>query len=150
MSAALFRTIIPGLCVSLFGAFVTAVALTYPLGSALRPGPGFFPLGIGGILVFLGLCVIIEAWLVRPGTEQPDGVAWRGMLATFAAILVFALLLERLGYVPAAIALVVIIGFGEAGRSWLTIGAIAIFMAVFGTAVFIWGLGLPIEPFEGL
>ncbi|QBY01316.1 tripartite tricarboxylate transporter TctB family protein [Rhodophyticola sp. CCM32] len=151
MSAALVRTIMPGLCVSLFGAFVAAIALTYPLGSALRPGPGFFPLAIGGTLVVLGLLVIIEAWRARPLDEDnTTGIAWRGMLATCAAILVFALLLERLGYVPAAIALVLIVGMGEPGRNWRVLGVIAIFMALFGTVVFIWGFGLPIEPFEGL
>ena len=150
MSAAPFRTILPGLCVSLFGGVIAMIALGYPLGSALRPGPGYFPLGIGGILVALGLCVMVESWRTRPGAQEPVDIAWRGMLATCAAILIFALLLERLGYVPATFALVLIVALGEPRRTWTTPIVIAAFMAVFGTAVFIWGLGLPIEPFEGL
>ncbi|WP_425053633.1 tripartite tricarboxylate transporter TctB family protein [Psychromarinibacter sp. S121] len=146
----MLRSLMAGGVVAAFGAFVAAIALTYPLGSAFRPGPGFVPLGIGLIMIGLGILVAVED--VRAGVAPtPEAVpVWRPMVATVAGILVFALLLDRVGYVPSSILLVLIVARGERGRNWLTDLGIAAFMAVFGTLVFIWGLGLPIEPIVGL
>ncbi|MDF0595188.1 tripartite tricarboxylate transporter TctB family protein [Psychromarinibacter halotolerans] len=151
----LLRSLMAGAVVAAFGAFVAAIALTYPLGSAFRPGPGFVPLGIGVLLIVLGVIVAVED--ARAGGAPSDETAtdeavpvWRPMVATVAGVLVFALLLDRVGYVPASILLVLIVARGERGRNWLIDIAIAAFMAVFGTIVFIWGLGLPIDPIVGL
>ena len=46
---------LPGLTVVAFGLAMASVAVTYPLGSLLRPGPGFFPLVIALILAALGV-----------------------------------------------------------------------------------------------
>ena len=143
------RGVLSGLAVGAMGVFVGAIALTYPLGSAFRPGPGFFPLGIGGLMILLGLMVAAEAMLTEPATAEDDATpVWRPMAATGIGMLVFAGLLETLGYVPAAVALVGLAALGDARYDWRLAAGIALFMAIFGTAVFIWGLGLPIAPFE--
>ena len=147
----MLRSLLAGAVVAAFGIFVALIALTYPLGSAFRPGPGFVPLGVGLCLVALGISVAVED--LRADAAPPrDETApvWRPMIASVAGLVVFALLLDRVGYVPASILMVLVVARGEAGRNWLTDLAIAAFMAVFGTVVFIWGLGLPIEPFVGI
>lgn len=145
-------SLLPGAAVAVFGLFVGAIALSYPLGSAFRPGPGFFPLCVAILLVFLGVCVAAEQVLTGDDSVavDPDGFTLRPMVATSVAILVFALTLDRVGYVPAAVLLVLIAAFGERRHNWWLVLGIAAFMAVFGTLVFIWGLGLPIEPFMGI
>ncbi len=150
---------LPGLAVVAVGVFVAVIAAGYPLGSAFRPGPGFFPLAIGGLLVGLGLVVIAERLLRGAQRVQPDddgggdvdnsSRAWRALAATTLGMLAFALLLERLGFVPATVALVVLAAFGEPRRNWLVVAGIAGFMSLFGTIVFIWGLGMPLDPFGG-
>ena len=143
------QKLLPGAAVVALGLFVGAIALTYPLGSGFRPGPGFFPLGVAGLLVVLGLLVAIED-LTGSAGEETGPQPWRPMAAVAVGLLVFAVLLERAGYVPASIALVILAALGERAPDWRIVGAIAAFMAVFGTVVFIWGLGLPILPVAGL
>lgn len=150
------RGLLPGAVVAGFGVFVAAIALSYPLGSAFRPGPGFVPLGVGVLLVILGICVAVEGVLkgsARQETADETGrtvPTWRPVAATVVGILMFALLLDRVGYVPSSMLLVLITAQGEPRKNILVDLAIAVFMALFGTIVFIWGLGLPIEPFVGI
>ena len=150
--------VLPGLSVIAVGAFLAAVASGYDMGSAFRPGPGFFPLAIGILLIGLGLGVIVERLLLGAGSLPADddgggeiedlAHSWRPLVATAAGLVVFGLCLETVGFIPATVALVVIAAFGEPRRNWLVIGGIAGFMAVFGTVVFVWGLGLPLDPFR--
>jgi len=49
-----------------FGGFFTIWALAhYQMGSAVRMGPAYFPAVLGGLLVFLGVLVLIEAFAME-------------------------------------------------------------------------------------
>ena len=49
-----------------FGGFFMIWALThYQMGSAVRMGPAYFPAVLGGLLVFLGVLVLIEAFALE-------------------------------------------------------------------------------------
>lgn len=148
-----WRTYAPGASLVLLGGFIAFIAAGYPLGSLFRPGPGFFPLAIALILVALGIGVMIENHLLG---AVPDGESdradetappWRPLFFTALAMLAFAFLAERAGFVPATIALVLVSALAERRPHWRAIAGVALFMAVFGTLVFIYGLGLPIRPF---
>jgi hypothetical protein len=55
------------------GLFFLAWALThYQMGTAVRMGPAYFPTMLGGLLVFLGALVLLEAFALRPdpGTAE--------------------------------------------------------------------------------
>ena len=134
----------PGLVIVAFGLAMAAMAATYPLGSLLRPGPGFFPVAIGLLLAALGAGIAVEA---RQADADERAFPWRPAIWTTLGILAFALLLDRAGLVPATVALIAIAASGERRRSWLALGAVCLVMAAFGTALFVWGLGLPVEPF---
>lgn len=142
---------LPGAIVVLIGAAIAVVASSYPLGTLLRPGPGFFPMVVGVILSLLGLGVLTEARSADPNpareTEAQAPFPWRAVICTCAAVLIFALTVERIGFVPASCLLIAITAFAEPERSWASLALIAVFMALFGTLIFIWGLGLPLSPF---
>jgi hypothetical protein len=54
-----------------FGAFFMIWALThYQMGTAVRMGPAYFPAVLGGLLVFLGVMVLIEAFALE-GPQLP-------------------------------------------------------------------------------
>lgn len=142
--------------VTLFGAGLAALSATYPLGSMFRPGPGFVPLAIGCLIVLLGIVIMFEVWTgVRradegppdEGAPLPEHFGWRAVLSVSIGMLAFAFLVDRAGYVVASITLVLISSLGEIHRNWWAIGFVAVFMAVFGSVVFIWGLGLPVNMF---
>ncbi len=65
------------------------------------PGPAFFPLWLGGLLIALALCLLIGSFVVRPsliGTLTPPRGARLDLIATLGAILAFTLLIERIGF----------------------------------------------------
>jgi len=47
-----------GLMLIAIGAAAIFVARNYPFGTALRMGPGFFPVVLGGLLIAFGLAVL--------------------------------------------------------------------------------------------
>lgn len=150
MNRHLIISCLPGAIVVLVGAAIAVVASTYPQGTLLRPGPGFFPLVIGVLLSLLGLGVLGEARRSDGATspeDAPDPFPWCAVLCTCGAVLVFALTVEWIGFVPASCLLIAITAFAEPERSWIRLGLIALLMAMFGTLIFIWGLGLPLNAF---
>ena len=64
-------------------------------------GPGFFPTLLGGLLALLGLTLAIPA-LVRDGERCPR-LRLRPLLMVLLGIVVFALLLQPLGFVLSAV-----------------------------------------------
>ncbi|MDK3018842.1 tripartite tricarboxylate transporter TctB family protein [Pseudodonghicola flavimaris] len=137
---------LPGAVVVLGGLLFALGAASYPLGTLLRPGPGFFPMVIGVALALMGLGVLAETRRSRAAAGAADEpFAWRAVLFTVASVLVFAFSVERIGYVPAALLLIAIAGLAERRSDWPALLLVALFMAVFGTLVFIWGLGLPLK-----
>lgn len=120
-------------------------ATEYSFGSAARPGPGYFPFGLGILLALLGALVLLGALTVQTETGERIGrFAWRPLLIVIGAVLLFAFLLPRLGMVPSLPILVFIAALagdefhvGEA----LILGAVLTAMSY---GIFIWGLGLTI------
>ena len=50
-----------------FGVFFVVWALThYQMGTAVRMGPAYFPVMLGGLMTFLGVLVLLEAFVLRP------------------------------------------------------------------------------------
>ncbi len=148
MNRHLISHYLPGAIVVAAGLAIALVAATYPLGSLLRPGPGFFPMVVAVLLALLGLGVLGEAFAARRAAAPPQQpFPWRAVLCTCAAVLAFAFTVERIGFVPAACLLIAITAFAEPERSWPRLALVALFIAAFGSIVFIWGLGLPLNPF---
>lgn len=85
-----------------FGLAFGLTARTYEIGTALRMGPGYFPLVLGGLLVMLG--VAIAAQSVVGGEERGDAttaVPWRAVVLLVAALLFFGFTVRQLGLAPA-------------------------------------------------
>ena len=138
-------SLLPGITIILAGAAIGAGALTYPLGSVFRPGPGFFPLGLAGLLMATGLGVVIEA---RGADDAPpEPFAWGALAGVVLSILAFGLTVERIGYVPATLLLFAICAVFERFRDWKRLALTAAIISALGAAVFLWGLGLPLAAF---
>ena len=72
------------------------------LGAARRPGPGFLPLAAALVLALGALVVIGQALAGRGAAAErglwPDLAGWRRGLFALAALVGYALFLERLGF----------------------------------------------------
>jgi uncharacterized membrane protein len=123
------------------GAAAIILARDYAFGSALRMGPGYFPSVLGGILIVFGL------YLVAKGLRSPEPIegSWslRALIVLPLSLVLFGLLMEHAGFVPALVVLVV--GSSAAGKEFNLIEALllAAGLTFCAVALFIWGLGLP-------
>ena len=111
------------------GAYL-ASALPLPMGTAARPGPGFFPVVIGTFACGVALAFVILALrgaaAARPVEAAPPGGGAR-VLATSAALLGFGLLLPWAGY-PVMAAVFVTAVLRRLGAGWpgaITTGIVA-------------------------
>ncbi len=124
------------------GAAVIAVALNYPMGSAGRMGPGYFPRVLGGILVFLG--ILTGARGVTTEGHAFGGWPWRLFLFILGSVTLFALVLPKLGLALSSFLLVALSGFAaHEGKAWHVIGYAAL-LALTVSCVFVYGLSLEI------
>ena len=92
-----------GVVIAGFAALVCFEASKLSFGSTRIPGPGFLPL-VGGIILFvLSLLFVLQTIIKREGPSRADespwsGVQWQQVPATLAVLLVYALLVQRVGY----------------------------------------------------
>ena len=114
-----------------------------PMGSSVRMGPGYFPMVLSGLMGFLGLMILISG--LRNNGSGPTGIAWRGLILLTLASLVFGFFMRPLGFMPTLALTVFICTLASKKFHIVTALAITGVMVVFSWAVFIWGLGLPIQ-----
>jgi hypothetical protein len=126
------------------------VARDYDTGTFTSMGPGFFPKGVSGCMILMGILVILFRGKDLPeadddGLEAPTALARLRIIGLVtASILVFAATLSPLGLPVATFFMVVIAGFSLRGSQPLTILATAVALAAFATILFAWLLGLQI------
>lgn len=91
-------------------------------GTPGAPGPAFFPLLLGIVLFFLALLFILKTAL-RGGALSDSartlwtGLQWKLVPYTLAALLVYALFLDRLGYLICTWFLMVYFFWGKGAKS---------------------------------
>lgn len=129
-----------------FGLAAIIVARDYPMGSAMRMGPGYFPTWLGGIMMAIG--AVITLMSTRIQGEGITGFAWRPMIALFAAFLVYGMAMEHnLGFIPSIALVIIISSFSIRGFRPLELVLLTAVLVLGTTALFIWGLELPYPMF---
>jgi putative tricarboxylic transport membrane protein len=120
------------------GAYVAWEAWEWPYMTKDGPGPGFFPLWIGILLVGLAALLIVlqvaDASAGKP-VEKTNWAGTRPALVGWGALGVAALLLEPAGFVASYLFLSVVLLRVIFRRSW----ASTVLVSVVSTACF-WGL----------
>jgi hypothetical protein len=123
------------------GAAALIIARDYAFGTALRMGPGWFPSVLGGVLVLFGLYLVAQG--LRSNEKIEGNWSLRALVVLPLALVLFGLLMEYAGFVPALI--VLIVGSSAAGSEFRLIEslALAVGLTFFAVLLFIYGLGLP-------
>ncbi len=132
-----------GLVFVFFGLLALVLSRSYPMGSAMHMGPGYFPKILGGLLVLLGLIIAIRGLLKM--SEEIKAWAPLPLVMVLAAVVVFAYTLQPLGLVLATLALVVISCLGGSDFRIREIFVLYLLMAVLVVGIFIYGVGLPLK-----
>ncbi len=134
-----------GLMFIVIGAAFAWGATTYSFGSSARPGPGYFPFGLGILLAVLGAVVLFKALTIEVEGGDPVGsFAWKPLLYIVGTVTVFGWTLPHLGMVIALPILVVIAARAGDEFHWGEVLFNAVFLTVFSWLIFIVGLKLTI------
>ena len=130
------------------GAVAIYIAQDYPMGSALRMGPGYFPIVLGGIIGLFGIYELIKG-ILKP---EPIIGNWsvRALIILPLSAVIFGILMEHAGFIPALIVLVIVSAAAGDEFKWWEVVALAIGLTIGCTALFIWGLGLPYPLIQGM
>jgi len=114
----------------------------YAVGSAAAMGPGYFPRMMSIALILLG-GIILARSLVVAG-EPVERIALWPQLLILASIVVFGLLIERIGLAVSVAAVALISGLAGQGLRWFELLALALAMSALCVGLFVYLLGQPI------
>jgi Tripartite tricarboxylate transporter TctB family len=123
------------------GAAAVVIARNYSFGTALRMGPGYFPSILGGLLALAGLYLVAKG--LRGGEKVGGGWSLRAMIVLPLSLVLFGLLMEHAGFVPALA--VLIFGSAAAGSEFklVEVALLTVLLTAACAVVFVWALGLP-------
>ncbi len=131
-----------GLAFIAFGIAFLAIAMAYPIGTARRMGPAYFPTILSIILILIGLGATARGLLTK-GTPI-TGFAFKPMVLIALGTVGFGLLIRDAGLVVSIVLLVVISAYSSMNFSWRATGLLAAGLSVFCVIIFVKGLGLSI------
>ena len=126
--------------------FITG-GLKLGLGIPTRLGTGAFPVLTGVIVLALAFFIFLDELRGDGIKETPD---WIGFLAISAAIATFALLVDRLGLVPAAFVSVIVASAPDKTLAFPYKVLLAALIALGCWALFIKAINLPFKVFVGI
>jgi len=147
---------IANICTAAFvaglGAFLLISGIGYGVWDGTRPGPGFFPVCIGIVVLLLGVIWLMQSVLNRLVREDdsttPDRQGARNILLSIGCVIGFAVLIDLIGFV-ADFALMLFILFAVIGRRrWWIALLVSIVTTALITLLFrnVLGVPLPLAP----
>ena len=134
-----------GLMFMLVGIGFAWGATNYSFGAAARPGPGYFPFGLGILLALLGAFILFEALVVETEDGEPIGAwAWKPMVLITASVLMFGFTLPRLGLVLSLPLLIIVASLAGDEFHWKDAIVSIVVLTLGSWLIFIKGLSLVI------
>jgi hypothetical protein len=134
-----------GLMFIVVGVSFTIGATNYSFGSSARPGPGYFPFGLGILLAILGAFVLFKALTIETEDGEPIGKwAFRPLVWICSSVAVFGWALPHLGMIVALPILVVVAAAAGDEFHWGEALMNAAILTVGSYFIFIYGLKLTI------
>jgi hypothetical protein len=143
------RDFLAGLLLMGFGTAAFLIARNYPMGTAFRMGPGYFPVVLSFLLAGIG--AVVAATSLRSAEVPLPRLAWRPFLVVTGAVVLFGLLINGAGLLATTFALVIAGRLARPGHGWgetvlLGAGVSALCVAVFYFAL---RVQMPLLPMWG-
>ena len=134
-----------GMMFASFGALAIWLSTDYPMGTASRMGPGYFPTWLGGMMLLLGAIVALMALKTEGPKVTP--FAWKPMIMLSVGFLAFGWGVDHIGFIPALFLLSVITA--AAGQTFKVVEVLIMTVVLIAGAVgiFIYGIELPFPLF---
>ena len=141
-----------GALMLLLGVGAAVVGTGYKFGSLARMGPGFMPVVLGVVLAFIGLLIAATALgSSEPddGKFLPDDPQWFGWLCIIGGPILFIILGEFGGMIPAVFACVFVCALGDKTATYKSSLILAAGVTVFGVLLFHYLLSIPFPLLRG-
>jgi uncharacterized membrane protein YhdT len=132
------------------GAAVTGTG--YKFGSLARMGPGFMPVVLGIVLAFIGLLIAGTALASSERDDSkflPNNPQWFGWLCIIGGPILFIILGEYGGMIPAVFACVFVCALGDKSATYKSSAILAAGVTVFGVLLFHYMLSIPFPLLRG-
>jgi hypothetical protein len=133
------------------GAAVTGSG--YKFGTLARMGPGFMPVVLGVVLAFLGILIAGTALgSSEPDDKKflPDNPQWFGWLCILGGPVLFIILGQYGGMIPAIFACVFVCALGDNTATYKSSAVLATGVTVFGVLLFHYLLSIPFPLVRGV
>ncbi len=122
-------------------------ASNYPIGTALRMGPGYFPLVLAILLCLIGVGVVFKGFTAGHAGDPIGVFPWRGIALILCSLVFFGVTIKGLGLAPALLVTTFLSALASRNNTILGALAIALALTVFCVAIFSYGLGITVPVF---
>lgn len=147
MQRAGIKDILSGLIFVVFGLAFGYAASGYPLGTAFRMGPGYFPLLLAAVLVALGVGIVAKGVTAAASDDAIGVVPWRGAIMIIGALVFFGATVRGLGLVPAILGAAFLSALASRHNGPASAVVIAVALTVGCVLIFHYGLGVAVPLF---
>jgi len=134
-----------GALMVLIGLVAAVDSRHYTMGSLRQMGPGYFPVALGALLIFLG--ILIAGTASTGGGDSEEATLphseWRGWLCIIAGPVLFIILGKFTGMAPAIFACVFVSALGDRETTLRGATILATSVTVFGILLFSYLLKIP-------
>jgi putative tricarboxylic transport membrane protein len=134
-----------GALMVLLGLIAAHDGTNYPIGTLRQMGPGYFPIALGVILIFLGILIAGTAVGASESEEDviPLRAEWRGWACIIAGPALFIAVGYYTGMLPATFVCVFVSALGDRETTLKGAAILAAGVSVFGVLLFHYLLKLP-------
>ena len=147
------QDVLGGLLLMLFGAAGISLTIHFPIGTAARMGPAYFPLMLGGLLIIFGVLLLGSglriskqpAARVEADMEGIGQIALRPLFFVLAGIIAFGVTIDRFGVIVAVSCVVTLSVFASSGYTLRSVLTLALFLITFVIVIFVFLLRLPLK-----
>ena len=127
--------------------FVLLESRHLSFGSMRVPQTGFFPLVLATLLLILSIILCGQVLFGGQSGRSPDNIlpeGWFRIAFTLTAMIGFALVLERLGFLLSTLFLMILLLRAIESQRWFKVFFVAVLTAIASYAIFGWLLGIPL------
>ena len=133
-----------GLLFIAFGAAALWFGRDFPVGTAMKMGPGYLPLYLSWGVVGIGAFVTLRALAIEGPAVEPSRI--RPQVFILLAIVVFRLMIERFGLAPAVAVIALIASFASYEMKIIESLVLAAGLAAASILLFIYLLAQSMDP----
>ena len=134
-----------GLMFIAFGLVAVIISRDYPMGTAERMGPGYFPTYIGWLLIILGTSIAGRSF--KSEGEKVTPFAWRPFIFLTSAFCLFGWGIDNIGFVPSLVAVIVLSALGGQLFRLKEVIPMTILLTAIAVGTFYYGIQLPFRLF---